>query len=550
MMIRWKFIANVAFVMAMIIPGVVSAETIDECRAMLMRGKLQECIDVTAAEIEKGAFGEAWHQLKAEAELESGKYQDAMGTIEAALERYGWSIRLRWLAIQAAPFVGQTERRDTLSEEIAKLVQGSPWRYTDAENLVTLGDFVLYQGADAKQAQDAFYSRARRNNPTHRRPILALGNLALEKRDFQLAAEIFQPALESHAEDPDVAFGLAQAVAGSDPERAQLLLVKTLELNPNHLGALRTQAENLIDGEQYVEAEQVLDKMFAVNPAHPEGGALRAVIAHVQGDQTQEEKSREQAFSHWAENPAVEHLYGRKLSQKYRFAEGAEAQRRALTFDPDHLPAKKQLAQDLLRLGQEEEGWQLADEAYQQDEYDIGMYNLITLREELEQFETIHEGNLLIRMDQRESRIYGHRVARLLAEARDTLCNKYQLDLDDQILVEIFPKQSDFAVRTFGIPGVAGFLGVCFGDVITANSPASQQASPTNLESVLWHEFAHVVTLNKTNNKMPRWLSEGISVYEERQRDSAWGERMSPRYRSMILEGELTPVSELSSAFL
>jgi tetratricopeptide (TPR) repeat protein len=67
---------------------------------------------------------------------------------------------------------------------------------------------------------------------------------------------------------------------------------------------------------------------------------------------------------------------------------------------------------------------------------------------------------------------------------------------------------------------------------------------------VLWHEFCHVVTLNKTRNKMPRWLSEGISVYEERQENPSWGQRMTPTYREMVLKDEAAPVSQLSGAFL
>lgn len=524
--------------------------TIDECREMLIRGKYSECVEATAAEIAKGAFGEAWHQLKAEAEFRIGNSQAAMDTIRQGIEKYSWSVRLRWLAIQVVPFVSRSGERDKFSEEISVLVQGSPWRYTDADNLVSLAEFVLWQGADAKQAQDAFLTRARRNNPTHRGPILALGNLALQKRDFQLAADIFRPALETRQEDPDLTFGLSRALAGGDPEQAAALLQRTLELNPHHLEALQVQAERLIDGEQYAEAAEVIGRMLSVNPRLPEAFALLAVIAHVQGRESEAEEFMAKAFADWAENPAVAHLYGRKLSQKYRFTEGAQAQRDALKFDPDYLPAKKQLAEDLLRLGQEQEGWKLADEAYQTDQYDIGMYNLVTLRDELEQFTTIDRDNFLIRMDARESRIYGDRVGALLATARRVLCDKYRIELDKPILVEIFPKPADFAVRTFGIPGVSGYLGVCFGDVITANSPASQDASPVNLEAVLWHEFAHVVTLNKTRNRMPRWLSEGISVHEERSRDSAWGEKMTPAYRKMILEGELTPVSELSSAFL
>ena len=47
-----------------------------------------------------------------------------------------------------------------------------------------------------------------------------------------------------------------------------------------------------------------------------------------------------------------------------------------------------------------------------------------------------------------------------------------------------------------------GVLGVCFGRVITANSPASQGEHPSNWEAVLWHEFCHVVTLKKTRNNV------------------------------------------------
>ncbi len=49
---------------------------------------------------------------------------------------------------------------------------------------------------------------------------------------------------------------------------------------------------------------------------------------------------------------------------------------------------------------------------------------------------------------------------------------------------------------------------------------------------------------------MPRWLSEGISVYEEEKEDPAWGSPITPRYRAMILGDDFTPLSQLSSAFL
>jgi tetratricopeptide (TPR) repeat protein len=213
------------------------------------------------------------------------------------------------------------------------------------------------------------------------------------------------------------------------------------------------------------------------------------------------------------------------------------------------------LSQDLLRLGEEEDGWRLAGEVAQRDEYDVLAYNLMTLHDRVQKFRTLQAleedgSGLIVRMEAREAEIYGPRVIRLLQEARRTLAAKYDVKLEKPVVVEIFDQQKDFAIRTFGLPGGAGFLGVCFGSVITANSPAALGGTVANWEATLWHEFCHVVTLNKTNNKMPRWLSEGISVYEERQANPGWGQSMTPRYREMILGDELTPVSRLSGAFL
>src|SRR5947209_20567459 len=98
----------------------------------------------------------------------------------------------------------------------------------------------------------------------------------------------------------------------------------------------------------------------------------------------------------------------------------------------------------------------------------------------------------------------------------DVCSSDLGVELAKPTFVEIFADPKDFAVRTFGMPDIPGFLGVCFGRVVTANGPAATGGSASNWESVLWHEFCHVVTLKLTQNKMPRSLSAGISVYEDR----------------------------------
>ncbi|MCL5281925.1 MAG: peptidase MA family metallohydrolase, partial [Planctomycetes bacterium] len=189
-----------------------------------------------------------------------------------------------------------------------------------------------------------------------------------------------------------------------------------------------------------------------------------------------------------------------------------------------------------------------ANEVNKKDPYNVEAYNLVHLHDALSAFNTLSADGLLIKMDRREAAIYGDKVVELLKHAKRQLGAKYGFQPSGPVTIELFPSQQDFAVRTFGMPGVEGFLGVCFGKVITANSPRPSPAF--NWQSMLWHEFCHVVTLSLTANKMPRWLSEGISVYEESQHNPLWGQQMSPQYRRMILDGELTPIGHLSAAFL
>lgn len=518
----------------------------------MFAGKYAECEDLAQSQIADGIWGEeGWHRLKASAELAQGKYPQAEKTLERGLDEYPYSLQLRLLARTAYRFNGKPARAEAMLEEAERYVAAAPRRYGSASDRVALGRFLLERDADPRQVLELIYDPLRKESPTFVDVYLATAELALDKYDNALAAETLRAAPKLAEENPQYHYLLARAYSSDEPKHAEAALTAALAANPRHVESLLFQVDHFIDGEEYTRANEILDLVFAVNIHDPTAWAYKAVLAHLANDAKAEAKAREQALSAWPENPEVDHLIGRKLSEKYRFAEGAQYQRRALAMDSGFRPAKIQLSQGLLRLGEEEEGWRLADEAAKQDAYDVVAFNLVTLQKEVAKFRTLDSGDgLVVRMDAREADLYGARVLELLKRARTTLCKKYDVPLDEPIVIEIFPHQKDFAVRTFGIPGVSGFLGVCFGRVITANSPASQGERPSNWESVLWHEFCHVVTLHKTRNKMPRWLSEGISVYEERQADPTWGQSMTPEYREIILSGKMTPVSKLSSAFL
>jgi tetratricopeptide (TPR) repeat protein len=527
-----------------------AAVDIEAARKDLLSGRYAACVSTAQAALQEKADAEEWGTLLMSGLLAQGKYAEALAAATNALAGESPSLRLRWSGREAALANGDTARAAKWEQEIHQLFTTRPWLYRAPRDAVIFGRVILLGGMDPKLVLDRVYDRVKKADPKLREVYLASGELALEKHDFALAAKFYREGLKQLPEDPDLHFGLARAYAPSDQKLMLASLAAALDGNTNHVGSLLMLADHSIDAEDYPAAERFLDRIQAINHWEPEAWAYRAVLAHLHNRPEQETEARATALKFWSTNPRIDHLIGLKLSQKYRFSLGATYQKRALAFDGDYLPAKSQLSQDLLRLGEETEGWRVANEVQRADSYDVAANNLMALHDVIAKFKTLTNAHFVLRMPSREAAIYGQRALDLLESAHERLVSKYGARLSGPTLVEMFNDEKDFAVRTFGMPDNDGFLGVCFGEVITANSPSARSGIPFNWESMLWHEFCHVVTLQLTHNKMPRWLSEGISVYEERQAQPSWGERLNPRYREMLLGKELTPVSKLSGAFL
>ncbi len=529
--------------------GQAASPDFDDAQKQFLSGSYTGCI----ATLRKASSDQSDVEigiLLSQALAAVGKYPEARSAITNVLAADARSIRSRWQARNVFLLNGQTAEAEQMVSEIVQRINGQPWTYRDAQSLVVAGQTALLLNNDPKKILNRVFDMAQKSDPATREVYLASGNLALEKHDYALAAKQFGAGLKQLPEDPDLHYGLAQAYAPSNRRLMMASLDAALARNSNHVGCLLLLVDYQVDAEDYTESARLLARVQEINPWDSEAWAFRAVLAHLHNQPQDEKTARQTALKFWPDNPRVDYLIGLKLSQKYRFAEGAAYQRQSLEFDSKYVPAKAQLAQDLLRLGEEAEGWTVAQDVHKADAYDVQAFNLVNLRDALLKFTALTNQNFIVRMSSTEAAAYGDRALQLLSLARSNLCAKYGFEVKRPTIVEVFPEQKDFAVRTFGMPGNPGYLGVCFGSVITANSPASHVDQPINWEAVLWHEFCHVVTLQKTRNKMPRWLSEGISVYEEMQANPSWGQQMNPRYREMILENELTPVAKLSAAFL
>jgi Tfp pilus assembly protein PilF len=113
----------------------------------------------------------------------------------------------------------------------------------------------------------------------------------------------------------------------------------------------------------------------------------------------------------------------------------------------------------------------------------------------------------------------------------------------------MFPDHADFEVRAVGLTGL-GALGVCFGHLFVMDSPSARDLDHFNWGSTLWHEFAHIITLQMTDNKIPRWFSEGLSVFEEREAYPGWGDDMKLDNLKALKAKKLLPIAQLNDGFM
>ena len=494
------------------------AADIDHARQRFVSGAYEEVIATATAARREEKGNPQWPLLLGEALGSVGRNEEAAEKLLGACNDFPLDLRLRFATWRATREAGRAQDAEAQLAEIERLATVRLWAYRTPAERITLGRIALLFGNDPKKVLEQFYDPIRKAQPELRDSYLATGELALEKSDFALAAEELQPAVKKFPEDPEAWFGWRALMKPSDSEAIGEALAKTFEFNPHHVGAWLLLADQRIDAEEYDEAEKAIASALAVNPNSPEAHACRAVLAHLRNDPKTEAAARAAGAEAVARQP------GRAAPDRPQaFAEISLRRRRRAAARGAEIRSRFSARQGATRQRSppprqgrrrlEARRGSAAGRSLRRGR----LQPHLAARGASPNFRTLNSEHFTVRMDPREADIYGADVLALLERAHDALTKKYGLPLREKTIVEIFPDQKDFAIRTFGLPGGAGYLGVCFGRVITANSPASRPGSPRIWEAMLWHEFCHVVTLTLTKNKMPRWLSEGISVYEERQ---------------------------------
>ncbi len=477
--------------------------------------------------------------------LLQGRYRDAESVLDAARFSRG-RPPLATLRLAEVYFTtGRTTEGLALCREV--LANSNTGEPPAAQDLMAAGLAARY--LELFHEANTFLAAAVRVDIKYVDAYVPWGRLFLDKHNRAEAVAVFEDALEIEPDYPPFLIGLAEALAEKQPVPAEAVARKALAINPGLTAGRHFLAGLHLTDEAYEDAVGQLNLALEINPESPETHALLAAAYHGQDKLDAYEASRTRALAINSNYGRLYEIIADHLSRRYRFRESVEMGRRAIETDPALWSAYAGLGINLTRIGEMAEGRRMLEQAFDNDPFDTRTYNTLELLDSFEDFETRESGRFKLKVHRDEDAVYGKLALDLLEEAHRTIAPRYGFAPDEPVLVEMLPDNDDFMVRIAGVPGTGGLLGVCFGEVVVANSPKARPKGTFNWGQTLWHEYVHVIHLQQTRNRIPRWLAEGIAVYETRLARPEWDMDLEAEFADAAAQDQLLAVSELNRGF-
>ena len=485
------------------------------------------------------------HEL-AEVFATTGRYTEAIAEFERASADAGKSPADKLLSdlrrAEVLELTGQEERARQIYESLVAYYKNKQPESGAELKVVARALVHLEKFQDAND----LYRAAVEADSSNLESYLGAGELFIEKYNYGDAAQFLDEALQLNQNSARAHFGVALVKRFDGSEEVSAALDRALRINPNLVEALTFRAGLALEASEYAEATADIEKAFKINPRSLDAHALRAAMLYLQDRDFEPEVAATLAI-----NPRYGTIFdvlSHFATMTRRTSQAASFARRAIEISPRLWSAHLDLGMALLRMGQMDAGRSAVEKAFQGDPFNVWAKNTLDLLDAMKDYRETKHDSFVIKAEAKESEVISGYAAELLGEAATKLTAKYRFTPQGPIMVELFPNHEDFAVRTLGLPGL-GALGVCFGQVIAADSPSARSTGEFNWGSTLWHEYTHVITLQMTDYRIPRWFSEGLSVYEERRARPGWGDDWNPMFLSAFAAGRWFKIADLDAGF-
>ena len=351
----------------------------------------------------------------------------------------------------------------------------------------TAAALFLFERSDLKAAQEEIVA-ALAARPTDPDALALLGRMHLDRFGFDEAQTVVAALrqIDPASREADLIEGRS-LLFQRQPDRAEPVIQRQLDRDANDVRALGLLAASRAMRLDEAGAYELLLHADSVKPGD-------AVALFQVGEQL-----------------AITRQYDRAVATL------GEVVRRA----PWWTAARNELAHVHVQAGNEAAAIMELRDARQLDPFNAESANYLQLLEEMQAYAAQHTDHFIVRHDDSKSGNEGDGfVADLMASwldgMHDDVSGEYNWTPDRPTEIQLFPTHDRFSVRIAGDPYV-GTVGACTGPVIALVAPLDgpDQLGTYDWARVMRHEYAHTITLGKTDNRVWHWLTEGLAVRSE-----------------------------------
>lgn len=453
------------------------------------------------------------------------------------------------LAAERGDREGSWKEAVALTDAYQRARGGEDWSSDDVTSagrayvLLSLGD------PGATRAALSAFDKAVTRDPDNIEAMLRTGDLFLSKYNFPDARESYLEVLKKAPRNSRALFGMARTVIFQGHPDATAAVGLALQENPQLAPAWVALGKLHLEAEAYDSALNAAKRALAIDSTSAAIWGLNGAVAWIQDDTARYRRS-EAAAHRWQPGSAEFYLtVGDAAARGRRYAEAIAMARRALSVDSLSTGALDLLAVNLLRQGFMDEGRVTLERSFALDAFNLWNDNTLKLLDLLQTYRTVKTPRFEIITSPGEADYLALYLGPLLERAYDELARRYDYQPPVPIRVELYERHAEFSVRTVAMPGL-GALGVSFGPVIVLDSPKARDKGAFNYGSTSWHELTHTFTLGASGFRVPRWISEGLSVLEERRQGNGWGANVSSDFLAAWKGGFLPPVSRMNDGLV
>lgn len=531
---------------------------LDRCEYTLAEETAQEALDLAGSDGERAAAA----RVLGEVLVELGRPVEAGLRIEGArvdepFLRPGERPEDAWLYVRLRDALGDVDGAERFARSGAATDPGPlDWRGLLAKARCQRRIGQLPAASASLVAADAAAKKGAGAEPE----VLAeLGSLYFEsEREIEAsgkrsAGNLYREALEIRPGFEDALLGQFELHRFNRRRRSKTpeeILGELFAVLPDSIPGLVASASADLEDGQLVKFRETLARLDGVAPQRRDVRALHAALAWVEHRRDDAAAILEELLKDAPRDSVPERTIGVHLSELYRFAESIDFLRGATQRNSNDYEAWTQLAKSLANTGDEEGAREALGraEAAARGRRDAFRSNLALVLDRMNARHRVESfGALSFSWQPDAAEVLETYLVPYYAQAREELAERYG-HTPGPTRIAVFRELSDFSVRSVGFEGFPA-LGVCFGPVVTAVSPLSQLRGSFSWARTGFHEFSHVVHLGLSNNRCPRWITEGLATWEEVERNPTWTRNMRRDLIDAYANDDLIPVRELNRAF-